>query len=719
LLQNVAKLSLVARLKIKYQREQLKQNTLVLKYTMVFTTIVLICIFLPKQPRFQYEFEKGKAWNHDNLVSPYNFAVLKTQEELNQDRKNILHTVQPIYNLSFSTAKEQIDQFNTDLAEKWQTSQMDSLKDKMSDYRTIGSELLGHIYSKGVVSLNNRYQSREGATGDASDASKQYNFTLVNDNIATQKNTVDCYTIESAYQYIELALSKYSKITHKKWLLETLKNYITINYIFNENLTNKIEQNALANISTTRGVVQKGELIAEKDKIINNETHQKLESLRKVYEDEAKISGNQNFVILGQFMIISLCITLLMVFLYFFRKDIYYNNRLLTIIFIVIIAMLGVLSWCVDLKIPSLYYIPYCGVPIIIRILFDTRVALNIHLLMVLIAALFVPNSYEFVFLQFVTGMVSIYSIKTLVKREQFLISSLIILATYLVAYIGLGLTRNGSFSNIYWSDILPFIVSVGLTLLAYPLIYAFERLFGIVSDLTLMELTNSNSKLLRELSLKAPGTFQHSLQVANLAEAAIYKIGGNPLMVRAGALYHDVGKMMNPQYFIENQISGHNPHDELTPEQSAQVIISHVHKGVEIARKNLLPEVVVDFIRTHHGTTRVDYFYNMFIKNNPDKLVDESLFRYPGPIPYSKETAILMMADSVEAASRSMKEHTEQSINDLVDKIIDHKVAQKQFVESNITMKDITEAARIFKSMLKSIYHVRIDYDLSRKKSD
>src|SRR5690606_11472374 len=227
-----------------------------------------------------------------------------------------------------------------------------------------------------------------------------------------------------------------------------------------------------------------------------------------------------------------------------------------------------------------------------------------------------------------------------------------------------------------------------------------------IVSDLTLMELTNSNSKLLRELSLKAPGTFQHSLQVANLAEAAIYKIGGNPLLVRAGALYHDIGKMLNPLFFIENQKSGSNPHEELTPEQSAQIIISHVHKGVEMAKKNQLPEVILDFIRTHHGTTRVDYFYNMFIKNNPDKLVDESIFRYPGPVPFSKETAVLMMADSVEAASRAIKEPTEESINSLVDKIVEYKITQRQFTNSNITMRDITEVSDIFKSMLKSIYH-------------
>lgn len=680
-------------------------------------TIILICIFLPKQPRFRFEFQKGKAWNHDNLVSPYNFAVLKTQEELNRDKEQILKTVQPVYNLNSNTSKEQIDQFNTDVIEKWQVSNMDSLsKQELSTYQSIGNSLLTYIYNRGVISLNNRYQNKGAAAENTDEAHKQYNFTLLHENIAQQKNTADIFTIETAIQYVQEALNKNPKIDHKAWLADILKNNITLNYVFDENLTNKIEQTALANISNTRGMVQKGELIVEKDKVINNETYQKLESLRRAFEDESKISGSQNYVALGQFVMISLCVGLLMVFLFFFRKSIFYNNRLISIIMIIILAMLAVLSWAITVKIPSLYYIPYCSVPIIIRVLFDTRVALNIHLLMVLIAALFVPNSYEFVFLQLTTGMVAIYSIKTLVKREQFLISAIIILSTYIMGYIGLFLTRNGSLHNIYWSDIAPFVVSVGLTLLAYPLIYAFERLFGIVSDLTLMELTNSNSKLLRELSLKAPGTFQHSLQVANLAEAAIYKIGGNPLLVRAGALYHDIGKMSNPLFFIENQKVGSNPHTELTPEQSAQIIISHVHKGIEMAKKNQLPEVVIDFIRTHHGTTRVDYFYNMFIKNNPDKLVDENIFRYPGPVPISKETAVLMIADSVEAASRAIKEPTEESINNLVDKIIEYKITQKQFTNANITMRDITEISDIFKSMLKSIYHVRIDYDVSKK---
>lgn len=707
----------MAKLKINYNKEKFRGNSTVVKYGMVVVTVLLICLFLPKQPRFRYDYQKGKPWNHENLVSPYNFAILKTQEELERDRKQILRTVQPIYNLSEVVTREQIDQFNIDLPEKWQAAQLDTLgSEDLETYHEAGNRLLSYVYERGVISPNSRYQAKGTDNSTSGDATAEYNFTLVIDNVAQQRNTADCFTVESANQHIAKSLAAARNIGRDEWLTELLRNYVSVNYILNEGQTERLETTALANVSTTRGVVPKDELIAEQGKIINNDTYQKLESLRRVYEEDAQMGGKRGYVLLGNVLMVSLVITLLVVFLYFFRRDIYLNNRLLLIIFIIVIGMLAILSWAIQLRLPSLYYIPYCSVPIIFRILFDTRVALNIHLLMVLVAALFVPNSFDFVFLQLITGIVAIYSIRTMVKREQFLISSLIILGSYILSYVGLVLTRNGSFSSLYWQDILPFVVSVGLTLLAYPLIYAFERMFGVVSDLTLMELANSNSKLLRELSIKAPGTFQHSLQVANLAEAAVYRIGGNPLLIRAGALYHDIGKMTNPVYFIENQRSGSNPHSELNPEQSAQVIISHVLKGLEIAKKNQLPEVIIDFIRTHHGTTRVDYFYNLALKNNPDKLIDEDIFRYPGPTPFSKETAVLMMADSVEAASRAMKEHTVDSINNLVDKIIDHKLLQKQFVNADITMKDITEVANIFKSMLKSIYHVRIDYDIVKK---
>jgi hypothetical protein len=276
---------------------------------------------------------------------------------------------------------------------------------------------------------------------------------------------------------------------------------------------------------------------------------------------------------------------------------------------------------------------------------------------------------------------------------------------------LGISLIKEGTVGAIEWIKFLPFVFSVLLSLLAYPLIYLFEKLFGITSDITLIELTNTNTSLLRELAFKAPGTFQHSLQVANLAESAIYKIGGNALLVRAGALYHDIGKIENPQFFIENQIKGVNPHDKLPYDDSAQIIIKHVLNGIEMARRNNLPEVIVDFIRTHHGNTRVDYFYQSFLKNFPEKIVDENTFRYPGPIPFTKETAVLMLADSVEAASRSLKEPDVENINALVERIIDYKLAQDQLNDSNITLKEIETIKLIFKTMLMGIYHVRVEY--------
>jgi len=322
-----------------------------------------------------------------------------------------------------------------------------------------------------------------------------------------------------------------------------------------------------------------------------------------------------------------------------------------------------------------------------------------------------VPNSFEFAYFEITAGMVSIYSIKNLIRREQFLISALIITFSYFMAFIGISFIREGSFLSINWMDFLPFVVSVLLTLLAYPLIYIFEKIFAITSDITLIELTNTNAPLLRELAFTAPGTFQHSLQVANLAENAIYSIGGNALLVRAGALYHDIGKLENPLFFIENQSSGFNPHDKLPYEESAQIIIRHVSKGVEMAENANIPEVVIDFIRTHHGDTRVDYFYQSYLKNFPEKMINEKVFRYPGPIPFTKEGGVLMLADSVEAASRSLKEPDEKSISELVDRIVKYKLDQDQLKDSDITLKDIETIKTIFKRMLMSIYHVRINY--------
>lgn len=636
-----------------------------------------------------------------DLYSPYSFAIKKTNEEIERDKDEILKSVFPIYQNDPEIAENSIQSFNIEFETKWSSSEF--LPSDKEIYQNEGNRILKSIFLRGLMNPVKKYQ-RYG---------ENYNFSLLNKNISTQLNTADAFSLKNAIEFVQKEIQKNSAIENKDWLIKLISNHLKANYIYDEQLTDKLEENALNSISLTRGMVQKGELVVAKGTMVNSAIFQKLESLRAAYEEDAKVAGNRNLVLLGQLLLAGLIISLLMVFLYLFRRDIYDDNRQISLILLIITGMLVTLSWAIRIKIPSVYYIPFCIVPIIIRILFDTRLALNIHLLVVLIAGFFVPNSFEFAFLQISAGMVAIYSIKNLIKREQFLISALLILLNYFIAFLGISLIRDGSLTDIEWSNFIPFIFSVLLSLLAYPLIYAFERVFGITSDVTLMELTNTNSKLLRDLAFKAPGTFQHSLQVANLAEAAIFKIGGNALLVRAGALYHDIGKTVNPQFFIENQNRGSNPHDSISYEQSAQIIIQHVNKGIEIAKKHQIPDMIIDFIRTHHGNTRVDYFYQSFLKNFPEKFVDENIFRYPGPIPFSKETAVLMLADSVEAASRSLKEPDAIGISDLVERIIDYKLEQDQLANSNITLKDIETIKLIFKTMLMGIYHVRIDYEI------
>ena len=668
---------------------------------MMALCVIFVTLSLPKQARFRFEYQKGKTWMQKDLYSPHSFSIQKTNEEINNDKDDILKSIFPIYQNDIQVVESAIVAFSLEFETQWKNSGIPGNSKEI--YFDAGNSILNYIYDRGLMNPVKKFQ-RNGPN---------YNFNLVLNNVSTPVNTADVFLVTDSIQLIKQKLKSYSAIENKEWLIQLIANHLKANYVYDEDLTDKLEENALISLSTTRGMVQKGELIVAKGTMVNSVIYQKLESLRAAYEEDAKVIGNRNLILLGQFLLSGLIIALLIVFLFLFRKDIYADNRQLALILLVITGMLVGLSWAVRINIPSVYYIPFCIVPIIIRILFDTRLALNIHLLVVLIAGFFVPNSFEFAFLQISAGMVAIYSIKNLIKREQFLISALLILLNYFIAFTGISLIRDGSLTDIEWLNFVPFIFSVLFSLLAYPLIYAFERVFGITSDVTLMELTNTNSKLLRELALKAPGTFHHSLQVANLAEAAIFKIGGNTLLVRAGALYHDIGKTVNTQYFIENQNRGSNPHDTISYEQSAQIIIQHVNKGVEIAKNNNIPEMIIDFIRTHHGNTRVDYFYQSFLKNFPEKFVDENIFRYPGPIPFSKETAVLMLADSVEAASRSLKDPDAISISDLVERIIDYKLDQGQLTNSNITLKDIDTIKLIFKTMLMGIYHVRIDYEI------
>jgi putative nucleotidyltransferase with HDIG domain len=688
----------MAKLSSSRQKAILRKYSRNLKFLMMLASICVIVFTLPKQAKFSYDIEKGRIWNQKDLISPYNFAILKTQAEIEIDKNTALASITPVYQSDDEIGGHEIDGFKNDLEIKWHNAGISDRK--KTQYLSNGTGLLAEIYSKGVLNLNPKYQQN----------AENYPITILDKNVATDKNTADLYTREKAFAYCDKMLSAQNELD-KAFLLDLIRNRVQPSLNYDNKLTSRLEKEAVDGLSTTRGMVQKGDVIVAKGSVVSDEVYQKLQSFKKAFEDNARINGDHRLVLLGQFLLVAIAITLLMVFLYLFRKDIYEDNRQVSLILLVVTAMLGTLSLAIKLQLPNLYYIPYCIVPIIIRILFDTRLALNIHLLVVLIAGFFVPNSFEFAYFELTAGMVSIYSIKNLIRREQFLISALIITFTYFAAFLGISFIREGSIKSIDLVDFLPFVVSVLLTLLAYPLIYIFEKIFAITSDITLIELTNTNAQLLREMAFTAPGTFQHSLQVANLAENAIYSIGGNALLVRAGALYHDIGKMENPLYFIENQSSGFNPHDKLSYQESAQIIIRHVSKGIEMARKANLPEIVIDFIRTHHGDTRVDYFYQSFLKNFPEKFIDENTFRYPGPIPFSKEAGVLMLADSVEAASRSLKEPDEVSISNLVDRIVKYKLDQNQLKDSDITLKDIETIKTIFKRMLMSIYHVRVDY--------
>ena len=464
-------------------------------------------------------------------------------------------------------------------------------------------------------------------------------------------------------------------------------------------------------ISLTSGMVQKGERIISKGELITADKFQVIESLKKEFEIQVGASSKYLKILLGQIILTCISIGVLLLFLLSFRKDIIADNKKVFFILMNIYFMVLLTSTILKIDADYLYIVPLCIMPVIIRVFLDSRLALFVHLVTIIIIGFIVPNSFEFIFLQLITGIIAIFSVVNLYKRSQFFYASLFVFATYSVTYTGIALMQDGDLSNIKNSIYFLFACSSLLILFSYPLIFLYEKLFGFVTNVSLMELSDINCKLLRAISMKAPATIQHSLQVANLAEEAVYGINGNSLLVRVGALYHDIGKMDMPLYFTENQGTGFTPHEDYTSEESAEIIISHVVKGVELAKKYNLPEQIIDFIRTHHGTRRTQYFYSQFIKNNPEEIADESKFCYRGPIPFSKETAVLMMADAVEAASRSMKNPDEKAINTLVNDIVDDQIAQQQFVNCDITFKDITIIKKIFKKKLLSMNHVRVDY--------
>ncbi|MDX1327867.1 MAG: HDIG domain-containing protein, partial [Arenibacter sp.] len=482
---------------------------------------------------------------------------------------------------------------------------------------------------------------------------------------------------------------------------------------FNADVSKKELETEFSKISYTLGNVDEGKLIIAKGEVVEEEDLRVLESLKNEYESKLWGQNNQYFVVIGYAVLVAMVLTMLFLFLKKYRREVFLDNTKITFIVVNILLMVFATTVIVKYNEGLVFVVPLCILPLILKTFFDARLGLFVHVLTVLILGFVVPNSFEYIFLQTLAGIVTILSVSELYKRANLFISVGQITLVYIIGYFAFHMIHEGNLDNIQWIVFGFFLLNGMITLFVQPLIYIFEKIFGLVSDVSLLELSDTNSKLLKELSDRAPGTFHHSLQVANLAEAAANEIGANAMLVRVGALYHDIGKMNNPTYFTENQTTNVNPHDDLDPVESARIIIDHVIQGIEIARKNNVPDRVIDFLRTHHGTSLVYYFYRKQEKLHKEtgEALDIEEFRYPGPPPFSRETAILMMADSVEAASKSLKDPTFSGIHNFVEKIVDGQISENQFLNANITFKEIETIKKVLKQKLINIYHLRVEY--------
>lgn len=662
------------------------RHALLYKGFIFVASLSVIVYCCPRESKFRYDLSdiKDRPWSYDNLVAPFDYAIQKSTEELQDEKKDI--------------QSNSIPYFRFDTAISNQNEQILS-----TQFVSIAPEFRREI----LIAVDKVYALGIRAVSNEVGKSSQDLVNVVFKNVVEEHHLSE---FQDPLAADSLVLTNLELEAKAAWISRPYEP-LSANIIFDSSLTNKSIRQAIDNISSSRGAITKGQIIVSRGEMVNEEMYQKIFSLNEEYRLQ-RLGGRDWLITLAQILLVGFCLFILFQFLRLFRREILaHDSRLL---FILLLVVLTVCMSYIPASIEniSLLALPFCILPVIIRAFFDTRLALFTHLLVIIMISINMPGDrFAFLVIQVLTGITTIFSIANLRNRSQLFISVIAILFAYFLLHVLLILITSGDFISIRGTDFVYYAISALLVLLAFPLIFLFEKIFGFVSDVTLMELADTNNPLLRELAEKAPGTFQHSMQVANLAEEAIRKIGGNSLLTRAGALYHDIGKAEMPIYFIENQAGGINPHDEMSFEESASIIISHVLSGIQKAKAAKLPDQVIDFIRTHHGTTNTTYFLALYKKNNPDIIVDEELFRYPGPIPYSKETAVLMMADAVEAASRALRQYDADSIDSLVENIIDIQADQHQFDNADITLKDISGIKKLFKKKLRSIYHVRVEY--------
>lgn len=664
-------------------------------FTLIGTVIVVVLLlvyFLPRETKFGYEYEQGRPWRYNSLIATFDFPVYKTPDEVKAERDSALSQFQPFYTEDVQIAQRQIAAFET----AWRAGRFGDVPAHCLNHV---DKMLRGVYEAGMVpSADLSQMAKERTPG----------VRVVEGTEAVTRPITELYSTRSAYEYIVYA----DTINFPRELLArcNINEYLSPNLSIDSAKTSAVREDLLAAVSPASGMVQSGQRIIDRGEIISAEQYKILQSFERETVRRNDPSKGMWQVVTGQ-VIFVLCVIVAFVFyLRLFRRE-YLRSPHSILLLSSLIAIFPLITYAmVDQKFLNVYMVPYAMVPIFVRIFMDSRTAFMTMVCSVILSSLALHSNYEFVIVQFMSGMTAIYALRDLTERSQLLRVALAVFVTSSAIMLGYDLSQGIEFSHLDRSMYVYNAVNGVLLLFAYPLLYMIEKLFGFTSSVTLVELSNTNNSVLRRMSKVAQGTFVHSLQVANLAAEVADKTGAKPQLVRTGALYHDIGKMLNPAFFTENQ-TGVNPHDELTEERSAQIIISHVTEGLKLADKYHLPKVIRDFISTHHGRSQVKYFYIQWKNKHQGEEPDAKLFTYPGPNPFTREQAILMMCDAVEASSRSLKEFTEESIKELVNRIIDGQVQAGYFRECPITFRDIADAKRVLAESLKTIYHTRIAY--------
>ena len=671
---------------------------LLYKCLIFVVTVSIISYFMPKEGKFNYDFELDTPWKYGLLQASFDFPIHKSEQQIQKEQDSLLVLYQPYFDVDKNVEKNMLLKLREDYNQHLKHSL------PSSDYIRHIERTLRHIYEKGVLSVQDAQLLSEDSI---------QTILLVDKNVATSQPVDRLYSVKGAYEHLLNA----DTLHYNKRILQAcnLDNYLTSNINYDLEKSEASLQELLSTVSPAKGVVQNGQKIVDRGEIIDQQTYDILNSLRHAWEKRSDTVQEIHLTFIGQTLLVSVLILCFMIFLELFRKEYYLRKRSVLLLFALIVFFPVILSIMVEENLSNVYVVPLAMIPIIIGIFLDSRTAFMAHTTIILICSIFLRYPHQFIILQMAAGMTAIYSLRELSQRSQLLRTALIVVISYAILYFAFELIQEDDLTKLNTRMYIYFVINGILLLFVYPLLFILEKTFGFTSNVTLVELSNINNKLLRQMSEVVPGTFQHSLQMANLAAEAANKIGANSQLVRTGALYHDIGKMVNPAFFTENQTNV-NPHKNLSYEQSAQVIINHITDGIKLAEKHQLPKVIKDFIRTHHGKGVAKYFYISYKNEHPDEEIDIEKFSYPGPNPFTKEQAILMMADAVEAASRSLSEYTEESIGTLIEKIIDGQVSEGYFKECPITFKDIATVKALFKEKLKTVYHTRITYPELKK---